>query len=111
MALLAGRTLGWIWLGPAMGLVGAIVIARWSRSLMRDSAMVLLDATVPGLEGDVRKQVEGEGDARITDLHIWRVGPEAHAALVSVAGPVDVETVRQRLQPVHELAHVTVEVR
>lgn len=111
VALLAGRTLGWVWLDPAMGIVGSVVIARWSWSLMRDSALVLLDATDPALEDEVREQVEGAGDARITDLHLWRVGPEAHAAIVSVTGSVDVETVRTRLHPVHELAHVTVEVR
>jgi cation diffusion facilitator family transporter len=111
VALLAGRTLGWVWLDPAMGIVGAVVIARWSWGLLRDSALVLLDASDPDLEEEVREQVEGAGDARITDLHLWRVGPGAHAAIVSVTGPVDVEVVRRRLQPVHELAHVTVEVR
>ncbi|MBP1807020.1 CDF family Co(II)/Ni(II) efflux transporter DmeF [Rubellimicrobium aerolatum] len=111
VALIAGRTLGWLWIDPAVGLLGAVVIARWSGGLMRDSALVLLDATDPALEAEVRGQVEGAGDARITDLHLWRVGPEAHAAIVSVAGQVDGDAVRARLKPIHELAHVTVEVR
>jgi len=110
-ALLAGRYLGWIWLDPAMGIVGAIVIASWSWTLMRDTAAVLLDTVDSHLEGEVREHVEGKGDARITDLHIWRVGPSAHAAIVSVTGGVDGETVRSRLASVHELAHVTVETR
>ena len=111
VALLAGRTLGWVWLDPLMGVVGAIVIARWSWELLRDSALVLLDAADPELVEEVRGQVEGAGDARMTDLHLWRVGPDAHAAIVSVTGPVDPERVRERLRPVHELAHITVEVR
>ncbi|WP_380879130.1 cation transporter [Sphingomonas sp. DBB INV C78] len=110
-ALLAGRYLGWIWLDPVMGIVGAIVIARWSWSLVRDTAAVLLDTADPHLVDEVREAVEGPGDARITDLHIWRVGPDAHAAIVSVAGSVPCDTLRARLRPVHELAHVTVEVR
>lgn len=110
-ALLGGRYLGWAWLDPAMGLIGAAVIAIWSRGLMRDTAAVLLDAADPALEGEVRAQVEGPGDARITDLHVWRVGPGAHAAIVSVTGQADGETIRQRLRPVHELVHVTVEAR
>lgn len=109
-ALLAGSTLGWVWLDPAMGIVGALVIARWSWTLMRDTAAVLLDAADPALEREVREHIE-RGDARITDLHIWRVGPEAHAAIVSVTGPIDAEKVRARLAPVHELAHLTVEHR
>jgi cation diffusion facilitator family transporter len=110
-ALLAGRYLGWIWLDPVMGIVGAVVIASWSWTLLRDTAAVLLDTTDPELEAEVREHVEGKGDARITDLHVWRVGPGAHAAIVCVIGGADGETVRSRLRPVHELAHVTVETR
>ena len=108
---MAGRYLGWIWLDPVMGIVGGIVIAIWAWNLLRDTAAVLLDTSDPHLEAEVREQVEGPGDARITDLHIWRIGPGAHAAIVSVAGGVDGKTIRQRLVPVHELAHVTIETR
>ncbi|SEG20034.1 CDF family Co(II)/Ni(II) efflux transporter DmeF [Bosea lathyri] len=110
-ALLAGAYLGWVWLDPMMGIVGAVVIAAWSLTLMRDTAAVLLDTTDHHLEAEIREHVEAEGDAHITDLHVWRVGPGAHAAIVSVAGAVDGETVRARLAPVHELAHLTVETR
>jgi cation diffusion facilitator family transporter len=110
-ALLGGRYAGWVWLDPAMGIIGALVIARWSWTLMRDTAAVLLDAADPTLEAEVREHIEGAGDLRITDLHVWRVGPEAHAAIVSVTGPgaASPATIRERLRPVHELAHVTVE--
>jgi cation diffusion facilitator family transporter len=110
-ALLAGRQFGWTWLDPIMGIVGAAVIASWSWTLMRDTAAVLLDTADPALDAEVRELVEGQGDARITDLHLWRVGPGAHAAIVSVVGEVSGETVRSRLAPVHELAHLTVETR
>jgi Co/Zn/Cd efflux system component len=53
------------------------------------------------------------GDATITDLHVWRVGPQAHAAIVSVLGQstTNAETIRERLEPVHEVSHLTVELR
>lgn len=111
VALLGGRYLGWVWLDPVMGIVGAAVIASWSWGLMRDTAAVLLDASDAQLEAEVREQVEGPGDAHITDLHIWRVGPGAHAAIVSVTGGVNNDIIRRRLEPVHELAHITVETR
>jgi len=111
IALVAGRYLGWVWLDPMMGIIGAVVIARWSWTLMRDTAAVLLDRTDRAIEAEVREFVEGPGDARITDLHVWRIGPEAHAAIVSVTGGVDGKTVRERLKPVHELGHLTVECR
>ncbi|MCW0197042.1 CDF family Co(II)/Ni(II) efflux transporter DmeF [Sphingopyxis sp.] len=108
-ALLGGRYFGWVWLDPAMGVVGAIVIAIWSWSLMRDTAAVLLDATDTELEAEIRALVEGPGDARIRDLHVWRVGPAAHAAIVSVTGATRA-TICERLRPVHEIEHLTVEI-
>jgi len=112
-ALLAGRYLGWVWLDPAMGLVGALVIARWSWTLIGTTAGVLLDRTDEQVAAEIRQLVETPGDATITDLHVWRVGPEAHAAIVSVLGQgsLDAERIRERLQPVHEVSHLTVEFR
>lgn len=113
VALLAGRYLGWIWMDAAMGIVGALVIARWSWSLMRDTAAVLLDRNDDHVAGEIRELVEVTGDAAITDLHVWRIGPDAHAAIVSVVAAPGVtgDLVRARLAPVHELAHLTVECR
>lgn len=111
VALLAGRYLGWIWLDPLVGIVGAIVIARWSWTLVRDTSAVLLDTADQHLIDEVRECIEGPGDARIADLHVWRVGPQAHAAIVSVVGSLSAQTVRDRLKPVHEIGHLTIELR
>ncbi|WP_237249817.1 CDF family Co(II)/Ni(II) efflux transporter DmeF [Pseudomonas syringae] len=112
-ALLAGRYLGWVWLDPAMGIVGAIVIARWAWSLMGATAGVLLDQTDDHVADEIRELVEQAGDAKITDLHVWRVGPEAHAAIVSVLGAstTNADSIRDRLKPVHEVSHLTIEFR
>lgn len=109
-ALLSGRYLGLVWMDPVMGIVGAIVIANWSWTLMRDTASVLLDRADDHVAEEVRELVEAPGDAKITDLHVWRVGPEAHAAIVEVAGQVSPSILRDRLRPVHEIAHLTVAV-
>lgn len=111
VALLAGRYFGWVWLDSVTGIVGGIVIGRWSWSLMTDTAAVLLDTTDAHVEEEVREFVEGPGDARVVDLHVWRIGPEAHAGIVSVAGvaSLDADAIRARLAPVHELTHLTVE--
>ncbi len=112
-ALLAGRYLGWVWLDPVMGIVGAMVIARWAWSLMGVTSAVLLDQTDEHVADEIRELVEKAGDATITDLHVWRVGPEAHAAIVSVLGEAtaSAESIRERLKPVHEVSHLTVEFR
>lgn len=112
-ALLAGRYLGWVWLDPAMGIVGSIVIAKWAYNLMRDSAAVLLDTTDEPVAAEIRELLETSEDVRISDLHVWQVGPQARAAIVSVvaAAGVTAEAIRERLAPVHELSHLTIELR
>jgi cation diffusion facilitator family transporter len=112
-ALLAGRYLGWVWLDPVMGIVGAIVIAKWAVGLMRDSAAVLLDVTDTHVADEIRELLESSDDVRISDLHVWQVGPQARAAIVSVvaAANVSADTIRERLAPVHELSHLTIEHR
>jgi cation diffusion facilitator family transporter len=109
-ALLGGRYLGWVWLDPLMGIVGSVVIAAWAWSLMRDTGAVLLDATDAAIEAEIRALVEAPGDAKIVDLHVWRVGPGAHSAIISVVGATR-EAVCARVKPVHEIEHLTVEIR
>jgi Co/Zn/Cd efflux system component len=95
-----------------MGIVGAIVIAKWAYGLMRDSAAVLLDTTDEPVAAEIRELLATD-DVRISDLHVWQVGPDARAAIVSVVAnaPVSADTIRERLAPVHELSHLTVEFR
>ncbi|SDR55729.1 CDF family Co(II)/Ni(II) efflux transporter DmeF [Paraburkholderia tuberum] len=111
VAMLAGRYLGWVWTDPLMGIVGSIVIARWAWTLMRDTADVLLDRTDEHVAGEIREILDSHGDAEIADLHVWQIGPQARAAIVSVRthGGVTAETIRARLAPVHEVIHLTVE--
>jgi cation diffusion facilitator family transporter len=110
-ALLSGLYLGWRWMDAAMGIVGAAVIARWSWGLLRDTGAVLVDASAnPGLEAEIREAIE-DGDARIVDLHVWRVGPGRYAAIVSLvaAEPLAPAAYAARVTIHGELVHVTVE--
>jgi cation diffusion facilitator family transporter len=110
--LLAARFYGWNWLDPAIGIVGACVIAHWSWGLIRDAGAVLIDAAPDRALGDaIRRRLE-VGDDRITDLHIWRLGPGHHGAIVSLVShaPEPVAHYKARLDGVPQLSHVTVEV-
>jgi cation diffusion facilitator family transporter len=112
VALLAGKTLGWSFMDPVMGIVGSIVIARWSYGLLRDTSAVLLDAEVSaGRREELREAIEQGGD-RIADLHVWRVGPRHLGAIVSVVtdDPRPPAAYKHRLARFADLAHVTVEV-
>ncbi len=112
VALLLGRSFGWLWADPLMGLVGAIVIARWSWGLIRDTGSVLLDAGHEGQEVrvEIQEALAATGD-RITDLHVWQVGPGHFAAIISLASvaPKDALTYKAMLSHIHELSHVTLE--
>ncbi len=111
--LLLARTFGWLWMDPLAGLIGALVIASWSVALIRDTGAILLDRTPdPGMAEKVRRAIESEGD-RVTDLHLWRLGPGHLGAIVSVAtsAPREVADYRQKLAHFHDLSHVTVEVQ
>lgn len=110
--LLAGRYFGWIWMDPAVGILGAIVIARWSWGLMRDAGAVLLDAVPDArLPGLIRSAIES-GDDQVTDLHVWRVGPSHNAAVISVVSyaPKPPAHYKSLLGDFRGLCHVTVEV-
>jgi len=109
-ALLAGRYLGLWWMDPAMGIIGALVIARWSWSLMRDTAAILLDETDAELAEALRERIGAISDLRLIDLHVWRVGPQARAAIVEVEGDSAPSQLRSCLADLH-LAHLTIAVR
>jgi cation diffusion facilitator family transporter len=110
--LLAAWGYGWTWLDPAIGVVGALVIAHWSWRLIRDAGAVLLDAAPDSeLALAIRTRLE-RGEDRIADLHVWRVGPGHHAAIVSLVSdsPLPVDDYKMRLADIARLSHVTVEV-
>jgi cation diffusion facilitator family transporter len=112
-ALTAGKFWRWIWMDPVMGIVGAIIITLWARSLLRDTGKILLDR-------DVRKKtmdeiihiIESDADNRITDLHLWRIGSNKLAAIISLVThyPNAPDHYKKLLSKVPDLAHITVEV-
>lgn len=111
-ALLAGRLYGWNWLDPVIGIVGALVIARWSWGLIRSAGAVLLDMQGgSGIAAAIRERLEVRGD-RIADLHLWRVGPGHLAAIVSLVSdrPLPPGDYKRLLAGIGGLSHVTVEV-
>ncbi|MEI9996531.1 MAG: CDF family Co(II)/Ni(II) efflux transporter DmeF [Rhizomicrobium sp.] len=113
-ALAAGLFFGIAYLDPLVGVIGAGVIASWAYGLIRDSALVLLDAEDnPRLAGDIRGYLERAAGTRVCDLHLWRLGPGHRGLIVSLVSPAitDAEAVKAGLrQHFPDLSHVTVEV-
>lgn len=114
LALAAGLFLGVRYLDPLVGVIGAGVIASWAYGLVRDSALVLLDAEDnPALAKDIRGHLETGTGVRVSDLHLWRLGPGHRGLIVSLVSPTETnsEAIKASLrQHYPELSHVTVEV-
>ena len=112
VGLLAGRQLGWLWMDPVIGLIATMVILSWSWSLVRAAGAVLLDASPdPALARKLAARLEQNGD-RISDLHLWRMGPGHLAAIVSLVSdhPDAPSSYKKRLDDLPGLSHVTIEV-
>jgi len=102
----------WVWTDPAVGIVGSLVIASWAFGLIRASGAVLLDVSVDrDLEGVIRDRLQTRGD-RVTDLHLWQVGPGHRAAVISLISdnPLPPVTYKRRLGGLQGLCHITIEV-
>ena len=111
-ALVLAMLSNWVWADPAVGIVGSLVIASWAFGLVRASGAVLLDVNADhDLEDTIRSRIESKGD-RITDLHLWQIGPGHRAAVISVVShhPLPPATYKRRLGGLRGLSHVTVEV-
>jgi cation diffusion facilitator family transporter len=110
--LILAKLYGWLWMDPLAGIIGAVVIANWSVTLIRDTAGVLLDVCPDEVTRErVRRTIETDGD-QVVDLHLWRLGPGHLAAVVAIATarPRDATFYRARLASFACLSHITVEV-
>ncbi len=112
-ALLAGKLAGWAWLDPAVGLLGAAMIAWWSVGLLRQTSKILLDREMDDpLADEVRGRLESDGDARVADLHLWRVGDARFAVQATLVAdqPLSADIYRERLHGMPAIAHVSLEI-
>jgi len=112
IGLVAGRQFGWLWMDPTMGLIATIVILSWSWTLVRSAGSILLDVCPdPSLARKIAMRLE-QGSDRVSDLHLWRLGPGHLAAVISIVSddPRPSEQYKRRLSSLPGLSHVTIEV-
>lgn len=113
-ALLAGKYIGWNWLDPVMGIVGAAVITRWSYGLLKETGPILLDASIEEeYQRAIKAAIEKDSDNRISDIHVWKVGANHYAAIISLVThfPNTIEHYKSLLSDFNRLSHVTIEVQ
>jgi len=113
VALLSGKYFGWSWLDPMMGIVGAVIITRWSYGLIKQTSPILLDSSIEQeYYMAIKEAIEGDADNRITDMHIWKVSADHYAAMISLVthDPRPTEHYRRLIESFTKLSHVTIEV-
>ena len=113
IALVSGKYFGWDWLDPIMGIVGAVIITRWSYGLLKQTSPILLDGSIEQeYQSAITEAIEKDADNRITDIHIWRVGANHYAAIISLVThfPKSAECYKDLLNGFHKLSHTTIEV-
>jgi len=112
-ALFGGKFLQWNWLDPIMGIVGAVLIVRWTYLLLTETGSILLDReTHNELSSGIRSAIESDADARVSDLHVWKIGQDKYACIVAIVAehPRPVDDYKARLSRYESLVHVTVEI-
>jgi len=116
-ALIGGLWLGQAWLDPVMGVVGAVMVARWGTLLVRDSSRVLLDREmdlprVRALREAFEQQAPWDGRATLRRLQVWRVGPGRFACTITLSlhdSALGMKQVRQTLAAWPEIVDSTVQ--
>ena len=114
VALLAAKYYGWIWMDPVMGIVGAILITKWSMGLLKQTSGVLLDRQGPdALIDRMRKQIKSLScKVEIVDLHVWSIGPNIYSAAITVVADEEsyLDLIKSEMQHITEIVHTTIEV-
>ena len=113
VALISAKYFGWVVMDPIVGLLGAILVARWSYGLLGATATVLLDRqALEPLQRIVREAIERDGDSRVTDLHVWSIGPGIYSAQIALVAqePATPDEYKGRIPESARVVHVAVEV-
>ena len=68
-----------------MGILGAVLVMKWSMGLLKTTSAVLLDEQMLPIEYEkIRKAIKSNDKHRILNLHAWIIGAGACAGINSV---------------------------
>ena len=112
-ALITGKYFGWVWMDPAMGIVGALVILKWAYNLVTQTGKILLDHNASeDLLNEIKTIIEANSDTRISDIHAWKLSSQKYAAIISIVThyPKAPEYYKDLLKSLSSIAHLTIEV-
>ena len=110
-ALLTAKYFGLIWMDPVMGIVGSVLVARWSYGLLGSTSSVLLDRQAESIQSKIRALIEVDDNTRVTDLHVWSIGPAIYSAQIAVLAhnPLAPAEYKALIPAALGLVHISVE--
>ncbi|MGR5515075.1 CDF family Co(II)/Ni(II) efflux transporter DmeF [Vibrio harveyi] len=112
VALIVGKFYGWVWLDAMMGIVGAVVIGKWTLGLMKQTAPVLLDESInKSYRDEITETLTPY--AEIVDLHIWKVSGHHYSAAIALKNHSNktLDEFKQLLSKFDKIHHLTLEVQ
>ena len=113
VALLSAKYLELMWMDPVVGIIGAILVSSWSLGLLRITSGILLDMQGPERIRDrIRNSIEQDEDSKVTDLHLWSIGPNIYSVIVTIVAhaPATPVQYKERIPKNLGLVHIAVEV-
>ena len=113
VALLCAKYLGFMWMDPVVGIIGAILVSSWSLGLLRTTSGILLDKQGPqSIRDRIRNSLEQDEDSKVTDLHLWSIGPNIYSVVIAIVAhdPATPGQYKERIPKNLGLVHIAIEV-
>ncbi|SHO57303.1 CDF family Co(II)/Ni(II) efflux transporter DmeF [Vibrio quintilis] len=111
VALCFGKYYGWYWSDALMGVVGAVVISKWTFGLIKQTSPILLDESI---ETEYRKSIADAlaPFATVKDMHIWKISGHHYSAAITIESGEEksVSDYKQMLSKFDRIHHLTLEI-
>ncbi len=112
IALFSAKHMGLAWADPAVGILGAIVVAKWAIGLLKQTSNVLLDKSDFSEEiTKIRSHIESESTI-VDDIHLWQIADNERSLILCINTSDDhtSEYYHELVCKIGRYEHVTIEV-
>jgi cation diffusion facilitator family transporter len=111
IALLGAKYMNWIWLDPAVGIVGAIIVIKWGIGLLKTTGKILVDYDDDEtLRNEIISLVEGR-NLELSDIHIWDIlnGDKAVICSIKTQNLQECADIKKQILTNKKIKHITIE--
>lgn len=114
IALFAAKYFSWNFLDALLGIIGALLVAKWSWGLIQETGKTLLDAEMghPVVQ-EIKDVIAQLPHVEITDLHVWKVGKGKFSCILGLETSIadlTPDQVKRELSIHEEIVHASVEI-